>query len=202
PFTLRYTTDGTVPTEESAEYEGPLTVTKSETVSFALVSAKGTVGDVTKVECVQAKPEKVDSLPSGLRVDVYEGDWQTVPDFTDLRPVKSAIATVVDVSPRTRDDYFALRYTGLFVAPVDGVYRFRLGSDDGSYLKIAGAKVIDNDGLHGYVQREGAVRLAAGAYPVEVGMFESGGAQQLTLEVLTPDGQWTSDTNGLFVRRE
>jgi hypothetical protein len=71
-------------------------------------------------------------------------------------------------------------------APVSGNYAFRLTSDDGSRLAIAGSVVIDHDGLHGATAKEGSVQLNAGSHPLAIDYFQAGGGAVLKLEWLRP----------------
>jgi hexosaminidase len=201
PFSLRYTTDGSAPTASSAEYRGALTVTSSQVLTFALVSGAGNVGDVARVECVKTVPLTDAGLAPGLTLDVYEGKWARLPDFSSLTPRASGSTNAVSLDGRTRDDEFGLRFSGFVKISVEGVYRFRLGSDDGSRFVLAGATVVDNDGLHGYVEREGAVRLLPGVYPIEIGFFEAGGAERLTFSVQAPGGEWGVAPAGMFLMK-
>ncbi|HWC58756.1 MAG TPA: hypothetical protein VHC44_03610, partial [Verrucomicrobiae bacterium] len=77
----------------------------------------------------------------GLRADAYEGNWQTLPDFELLKPVKSGVVTDFDLSFRTRDPLVALQFNGFIDVPSDGRYVFSTSSDDGSMLFI-GATTI------------------------------------------------------------
>lgn len=79
-------------------------------------------------------------------------------------------------------DVVIARLVGLLHVPETGSWRFFLDSDDGSRLHIDGEQVIDNDGLHGPVTQEGAVRLAAGVHTIEVEFFELYGGSHLRLE--------------------
>ena len=183
-FTLRYTADGSAPTAISPEYRGPISVDRSQVLSFALVSGSGNVGEVARVECVKTVPVTGEGLVPGWMLEVYEGKWDKLPDFSLLTPRGLGVASGISLDGRTRDEEFGLRFSGFVRVASEGVYRFRLGSDDGSRFVIAGATVVDNDGLHGYVVREGAVRLTPGVYPVELTFFEAGGAERLTFEVV------------------
>lgn len=109
----------------------------------------------------------------------FEGNWTQLPDFSSLTPVATGTATTIDVSPRLRDDYFGLRFTGTFIAPVAGDYTFYTISDDGSRLYINGSMVVDNDGLHGSQERTGVITLAAGAHELVVDYFEAAGGEYL-----------------------
>ena len=65
--------------------------------------------------------------------------------------------------------------------PAGGSYTFRLMSDDGSKLYIGDNLVVDHDGLHGDVPKDGAVDLTAGVHALRVEYFERDGGQRLTL---------------------
>jgi glucose/arabinose dehydrogenase len=70
--------------------------------------------------------------------------------------------------------------------PAHGTYTFRLISDDGSRLTIDDQLVVDNDGLHAELGKDGTVNLTAGAHPLFIEFFENGGGQILRLQWRTP----------------
>lgn len=70
----------------------------------------------------------------GLWGEVFEGYWESLPDFDLLRPVKTGIATNLDLGLCTRIENVGIRFTGYFDAPFDGLYTFRVRSDDGTLL--------------------------------------------------------------------
>jgi hypothetical protein len=72
-----------------------------------------------------------------------------------------------------------------------GVYTFRLLSDDGSMLYIDDQAVVNNDGSHVPVMREGPVTLAGGIHSIRVSYFQ-GRRYRLAL-VLTVKGPGDSD---------
>jgi hypothetical protein len=84
-------------------------------------------------------------------------------------------------------DRFAARYTATLEVERAGAYRFFLTSDDGAALFINGQRVINNDGLHGAIERRGIVDLAAGNYEIEVIYFDNQGRQTLILDWVGPD---------------
>lgn len=59
--------------------------------------------------------------------------------------------------------------------PVSGVYTFYVGSNDGSKLVIDGSPIVDNDGVHYYGEKEGAVELSAGRHHFELSYFHKNG---------------------------
>jgi hypothetical protein len=83
--------------------------------------------------------------------------------------------------------------------PANGDYTFRTNSDDGSKLYIGpyshGAiALVNNDGLHGSQDRDGAITLNAGVYPIAITFFERSGGESMTVSWKTPF------TGGNFVK--
>jgi hexosaminidase len=184
--TLRYTVDGSTPSGTSPVYQGPITVTSNTDVHFAYVSRSGQPGDISTVSCRQSSPADLKTITPGWKVSYFEGEWSAVPKFGDLKPLDSSMVTRLGIEPRKRDENYALHFEGLFHAEQAGNYSFTLASDDGSWLKIGGATVVDNDGPHGDDAKIGHVRLSKGWHVIEVGYYQGGGAESLRLTVQLP----------------
>ncbi|MCP4645320.1 MAG: DUF4838 domain-containing protein [bacterium] len=129
------------------------------------------------------------AVKAGIRREHYEGSWEALPDFDTLTPSRTDTVRSVGVNQNLIDLQFALRYTGYFRAPRDGIYCFYLMSNDGSRMTLGAGDefVIDNDGLHGAERRTGMVALKKGLHPVTIEYFQAGGQQFLTLEYEGPD---------------
>lgn len=123
---------------------------------------------------------------TGLNYSYYEGSFSTLPDFTQLPVLKTGTVSELDLSPRTIDDHFAMRFHGSITVEEPGDYNFYLTSDDGSRLIIDGTTVINHDGLHGATTEAGEISLDAGTYDFAVEYFEASGNEILTLEVKGP----------------
>jgi outer membrane protein OmpA-like peptidoglycan-associated protein len=120
----------------------------------------------------------------GLRGEIYELPEHTskLPDFDKLKPIGAVYATTLNMPERDfkdgfpgvtdRFEWFAIDYHGTFLAPAQAKYKFQLASDDGSILAIDGKTVIDNDGVHPTVTKEGEVDLQAGAHSIRVEYFQ------------------------------
>jgi hypothetical protein len=67
-----------------------------------------------------------------------------------------------------RATWFMIEYQGAFTVGEEGIYTFRLHSDDGSYLFIDGAMVIENDGKHKPESRLGSIALRAGSHQLRL----------------------------------
>ena len=127
-----------------------------------------------------AAAEEVEGLINGLKVEVYVGEWQSLPDFDTQTPVSKGRAEKFthSVDPKLSDK-FGLRFTGYIDIKTEGRYTFSTISDDGSRLYIGDELVADNDGLHGAEEKGGKIRLAPGKHPITVTYFESTGGEVL-----------------------
>lgn len=121
----------------------------------------------------------------GLRVDFYAPSPNNVARETLMAMTPSATgvaSTIVMDQPilKTRDA-FALMFTGHILIEKPGQYTFFIASDDGSRFYLDGELLIDNDGLHGMVEKRGRVELAAGLHPIVATYFDNGGGDGLSM---------------------
>jgi hypothetical protein len=92
----------------------------------------------------------------------------------------------VDLSVAPRGTDFGLVFVG-WLKPTDpGYYRFSLGSDDGSRLYVDDELVIDVDGAHGMLTRDGFAYVSAAATSFRLEYFQGGGAKQLLFQASSP----------------
>ena len=150
-----------------------------------------------RMPAMNLKPEEARDIASYLLKDVkvkanihfdhYEGDWGSVPDFSQLTPTDSGETTDFSVSVSPKTESFGLRFTGFLQIPVDGDFRFFLSSDDGAKLLIDGTVVVDNDGVHPAGFRDGVATLKAGHHDVVVEYFEAHGEEELAVEIEGPN---------------
>jgi signal transduction histidine kinase len=73
---------------------------------------------------------------AGLDYQCYEGTFESLADFAIARPTRTGFATNFDVGVRTRSENAGVRFDGFLTMPRDGVYTFRVSSDDGSRLFV------------------------------------------------------------------
>jgi alpha-L-fucosidase len=179
---IRYTLDGTIPQPNSILATGPIRLTNTTTVS-----ARCFRDDKPISAAVQATFTKVAPLPAaavtnpdaGIQYAYFEGDWDQLPDFSQLQPLKTGTLRNFDFSPRQNEEHFGFEYKGFIQIPDDGVYGFSIDSDDGSQLFIGDQLIVDNDGLHGMQEKKGVIALAAGFHPIRVTFFEKTGGDGL-----------------------
>jgi hypothetical protein len=85
-----------------------------------------------------------------------------------------------------RSSWFMIEYTGAFTVGKDGSYDFRLHSDDGSYLFVDGAMVIENDGKHKPTSRSGSIPLQSGLHQLKLLYAQTTDRMALQLFVRVP----------------
>jgi hypothetical protein len=123
----------------------------------------------------------------GLSVRYYEGDFGTVLDLPDAKPVKETAAATIALPDYARPDEFGLEFYGAIEVPRDGDYTFFTTSDDGSRLYLGTRLIVQNDYPHGATEKQGTVTLKAGRYPIYVGYFEGVVDQVLEVAWQGPD---------------
>ncbi len=194
---IRYTLDGTDPTATSPAYVRPLELDVEDgavTVSARLFTGGGQAGPMRRAMFSRATPRPaalVDApLEPGFVVDLFQGNFRRVADLErrgqePVRREKVEGVALPDWAPAER---FGLRFRGYLSVPEEGVYTFRLSSDDGAVLRFGGAPVLDHDGPHTLSDKEAEVALARGIHPLELMYFQAGGGKALKLEWAGPDG--------------
>ena len=126
-------------------------------------------------------PENPPNVVNGLEYSYYEGTWNQLPNFNSLTPVKEGVIGNFDLSVRNINSNFGLVFSGYIEVPSNGEYTFYTNSDDGSQLRIGSTLVVDNDGLHGAIEKSGKIGLKQGRHAITVTFFEKTGAESLSV---------------------
>lgn len=175
-----YTTDGSIPTDQSERYEEPLTL-KQSCVVRAVTYKSGQQGKVGEAD--------IRVLSQGETPKVAYKYWENIkgsslPDFASLgKPLREGQVHEFSLDELNVDDkdHFAVLFTTKFDIPEDGRYTFGVISDDGSRVYVDGKKIIDNDGSHSSEMKRGFVELTKGVHEVKVEYFENYMGQVLEL---------------------
>ena len=183
---LRYTVDGSIPTNESAIAEGINTV--NATASFVVKASCFLEGKPVSgvAEKSLAKEEPVPATAvlkskHGVTYEYFEGSWGQLPEFSTLKPMANGIVQNIDLTAKKRKSDYGMVFKGYIKIPETGVYHFLLTSNDGSKMIVSG-KTLSNDGLHGFEGKSMDIALAKGLHPVEIQYFQAGGGDALKLE--------------------
>lgn len=182
---IRYTTDGKVPTAQSAVAGGTISINASENTTVKAASfVKGKrVSAISEVTYLIEKPlAPAYCAKPGIRYNYYEGSWEKLPDFSKLIPVKRGVVGNFNINERKAELYYGFTFDGYINVPETDVYAFFLKSDDGSRLIIDDAKILDNDGTHGMDEKRLDIALEKGLHKISIQYFQHGGGQGLKLE--------------------
>ena len=104
------------------------------------------------------------------------------PGVDGLKPTSSGIIKDFDISSKQGSDNYGFVFDGLIKIPSDGIYSFYISSDDGSKLFIDDKILVDNDGLHGIVEKSNEIPLAKGYHAIKVLFFEGSGGDALQVQ--------------------
>lgn len=182
---IRYTLDGSEPTEASALYAAPVPVDRSLTLK-----AKGFKPGAAPSRTLTLEAEKAvfrKGIPAGdiatrpgVAYSYYEGVFSCVDDIRKGKYVSSGTMPAPSIAEAPQEDHFGYVFTGLILVPERGVWEFMTKSDDGSVLMIGDRRVVDNDGSHASVMATGRVALEAGLHPYTLLYFEDYEGQDLS----------------------
>lgn len=95
---------------------------------------------------------------------------------------------VASHAPRFGERPFSVLWEGWLPIAEAGTYEFVTASDDGSWLLVDEAMVVDNGGEHPVVERRGTVRLTPGLHHLRVGYMQLRGGAALHVR-MGRDGQ-------------
>ncbi|MES1160425.1 MAG: family 20 glycosylhydrolase, partial [Bacteroidota bacterium] len=194
-LTIRYTTDNTAPTVNSSILNAPLLIRQPQLIRVAAFRPNGSRGDIYNLQYQQqspAEPATPAETVAGLICSQYKGSFKAttampggataMPAGTTVLPDTSVIVSSVEVPPVLEASSFGLQYRGYLDIPEDGIYSFYLTCDDVGLLKVAGRVVVDNDGNHAPLEKNGQVALKKGLQPFALDFVEGGGGYTLRLK--------------------
>lgn len=179
---IRYTTDGSEPTISSTLYTGPVVIKENCTLKSKcfLPGGKSSItrsGEIRKVSLMKAA-EAADVKP-GLALKIYSGKIDSLSQFASLKQINEGVANVIAIPDSMKGDFFALEFSGYIKIEKDGVYTLSTISDDGSCLFIDDEVTVDQDGVHGSIEKYRHLALAAGLHKIRVQYFEARFGQDL-----------------------
>jgi len=190
---IRYIFGSSDPDNQAALYKEPFRITKTTTLSARCFRGTTPVsGTITKeFRKVLPKPalskylnnQEQSRLKQGITFRYFEGSWDSLPDLPKLKTVKQGVIDDFQYSQRLQEDNFCFEFSGLLLIPANSVYTFFTSSDDGSQLWIDDQPVVNNDGLHGFQERQGSIALQQGFHHIRVGYFDRTGGDNLLIMI-------------------
>jgi len=173
---IRYTTDGSIPTQNSKLYQSKFSLSES-----TVVMAKAFKGTDQESKVSKAYYRMLNtSSNNGIRYHYYESnkDMDFLPNFKQLKSIKSGKTYQFRIDNINQVKYqFGIQFTSSIKIEKSGKYHFYLLSDDGSRLYINDTLVVDNDGGHGAIERKGSITLKPGFHKITLDYHnQQGGA--------------------------
>ncbi len=147
-------------------------------------------GNWGRWKLVEAYPPLPALKPAGLPANAvpglsyarYKGTWQTLPDFSSLKPTASGVLPVPGLVGDDKDaNHFGLEFKGFVRIPSDGEWTFTTNSNDGTRLWLGNVLLVNNDGVHFSKDESRTIKLAAGTYPLRIGYFQVDGGKVLSV---------------------
>ncbi|MCW5775447.1 MAG: hypothetical protein KIS87_03240 [Phycisphaeraceae bacterium] len=150
---------------------------------------------VVSISVVTPRPSDAIGITApGVSVAYYATTGgSSMPDFAGMTPYKLDVLPKIDFpstngnfATSNRSDHVGAVFQGLFFAPQTAVYTLSVESDDGSMLYLGNDLLINNDGLHGMIERSASIALEAGPHRLRVDFFENTGGAGLIVRVDGP----------------
>lgn len=127
------------------------------------------------------KAKKLRNPENGLNFKYYEGTWEKMPDFDQLKPVTTGTAKDFWVGDYAkREDNFGLVFSGYIEVPEDGMYIFSSKADDACKLFIHDELLV-SQGKVNDAKEIGAIALKKGFHPVKIWFMETTGRERLRI---------------------
>lgn len=149
-----------------------------------------------RVRAINGYGESEYDIAKGNGVDYayYENNgnaYATLPNYNNLVPVKVGRLPNFTLGSQLRSANYGFKYEGMINIPAAGTYTFFTTSDPGSKLYIGGYSeanlVVNNDGIHGAVEKSGSKTFAApGLYPITVVYFNTNRTASLSARISGP----------------
>ncbi len=200
---LRYTTDGSEPGPDSphclpkTELPGPCTL-KIRSVTRKYNNFPTAVYVYKKGDFLHGL-KSVENLKPGLKYEYFEGSFDSLPDFSRLKRIRSGIAETLGLGMAARKDSFALRFDGYLHIEQQALYYLWILSDDGSRMYLNNNLIMDNNGIHSAdLPKMIALPLTPGYYPITVEYFEKSGNESVSAGIL----KWDDDLSPAPLARE
>lgn len=173
-YTLRYTTDGSIPTAKSKKFNKPIVIKNDCVLTVAPFHPNGKRSGYA--QATYTKGNYFENLDVNPTKDGLNARWfvnrarncATV-DRGDL--IKEFPVNEIEI-PEEVNENRAIILEGYMYAPTDGYYIFSTTSDDGSNMTLDGKLILDNDGYHVPVTKDVKLPLRKGWHKLEIRYFD------------------------------
>lgn len=125
---------------------------------------------------------------TGLYYEHSTGAWNNLNEIDWSIAEFSGTVSDFTLAPKTQEDFFNFMFDGFLSIAKEGVYQFRVSSDDGSSLSLNDSLLIENDGIHNFNTVTSPIQLLiAGPQRITVRYFDYVKFDALLIEYKGPD---------------
>ena len=176
-----YTLDGTLPTLKSKLYQNEFTLNESTVVNSFSIDDKGNTS-LPSTAYFRIVPQ---NYRPGVQVKYYDGNkqgWNQLPYFNLLKSLENWDNYEFEIDRNKVNSFlnngnstFALQLESNIKIDSTGDYTFYIRSDDGSKLFIDNKEVVNNNGDHGVIEKNGTITLTKGIHLIRVDYYNGSG---------------------------
>lgn len=146
--------------------------------------------DAGKNESEPSNEVYINTAVEGLYYQHSTGAWDNLEQIDWSVAEFTGMVDNFTMSPKTQDDFFNIRFEGYLHIQRDGIYQFRISSDDGSKLTLGDSLVLENDGIHNFATETAPIQLLdAGAHRIIVDFFDYVSSDSVLVEYKGPDSE-------------
>ena len=179
---IHYTLDGSEPTEASARYEGPFSITED-----CILQARAFKPGCAPSPLLHSHAFPIEYLPAVTTGELQPGCRYTYHRGAFLRTAQVVASPVVDrgvlpapsIQGASDEDHFGFVFTGYLDVPEAGLWEFAVTSDDGAVLEIDGRLAVNGDGSHANYTATGHIALRKGMHAFRLLYLEDYEGQNL-----------------------
>ena len=187
----RYTLDGSLPNVKSELYTKPFTVKSSATLNVRSFAAGKLSGNLVteSLKTFELLPAtKAYSRKKGLNVATYELQPHFVSDLENATPLANKVVQEISLKDLPGEEYAGLVYKGFIRVPAEGIYTFYLTVDEGAMLWIDGNLVVDTEGTHSMMKKDGKIALKKGSHLFKLSYIQDKSDKGLELQYSYREG--------------
>lgn len=189
---IRYTLDGTLPTQEKGVlYQKPISIANLTPLYMQAFENGKTSSQIIFKQIggniYQPAQEFSYKPQEGLIYHYYEGEVNQTEKIKDLPIIKSGILPQFSITKSSLTNNFAYTFDGFINISKEGHYTFYLNSNDGSKMYLNGHSIINNDGAHGAYEKSNSVSLRVGYHKISVHYFQLSGGSNLIVSWSGPE---------------
>ena len=131
----------------------------------------------------------VEPAGKGINFVRYEGDFLSTEEML-LRgkEVERGVIDGISIDRNPESDHFGYVFQGWLDVSVEGLWQFRITSDDGTVFLMDGKPLLNLDGSHSPETASCFIKLDKGFHALELRYFEDCEGQVLDAALTGPDG--------------